>query len=199
MDRPLIAAAGNALEVAAAMEVLEGGAGHPRLRRLTEVLGGEVLALGGLASSVEEGMAKIAAALDDGRACERFCAMVAAQGGPADFDVGWRRQLPRAEVVVPVPAPRDGIAGMVDGQALGMVVVGLGGGRRREGDGIDPRVGLSDLVAPGTRLDAGAPLAMVHAADLAAAERAVTAVLAAHAAARPAAEAPAPLLRGRVA
>jgi len=65
MDRPLGAAVGNALEVREAIDCLR-GEGPADLRAL-------VLALAGREDA--------AAALDDGRALERFTAMVEAQGG----------------------------------------------------------------------------------------------------------------------
>ncbi len=39
-------------------------------------------------------------------------------------------------------------------------------------DTIDHRVGLSDMVGPGQRVEKGDPLALLHAADLASADRA---------------------------
>ena len=60
-----------------------------------------------------------------------------------------------------------------------MAVVALGGGRRRAGDGVDARVGLSQIRPLGTRVVAGDPLLRLHAADAAQAEAAVQALLAA--------------------
>ena len=48
-------------------------------------------------------------------------------------------------------------------RALGLAVVGLGGGRRRTSDPIDPAVGLSDLCPVGEWVDRQRPLALVHA------------------------------------
>ena len=53
-------------------------------------------------------------------------------------------------------------------------------GRLREGDRVNPSVGLSDLAGIGEETGAGVPLAMVHAATEAAAEAAVAAVQAAY-------------------
>jgi thymidine phosphorylase len=46
-----------------------------------------------------------------------------------------------------------------------MAVVELGGGRRRPSDRIDHRVGLSDILPLGTKVEEGQPIAMVHAAS----------------------------------
>ncbi|WP_283177076.1 thymidine phosphorylase [Gemmobacter sp. 24YEA27] len=180
MDQPLATAAGNALEVIEVMETLTGTSVNSDLRLLTGDLGGEALALAGLASDAQAGAAKILAALDSGRAAEIFGRMVAAQGGPSDFVERWPDRLPSAPVVMEVPPPAGltdgGIITAIDGEALGHVVVALGGGRTREGARINPSVGLSDLAAPGEDVADGAPLAMVHASSIESAEAAVAAV-----------------------
>jgi thymidine phosphorylase len=67
----------------------------------------------------------------------------------------------------------------MDVRALGLAVVALGGGRTRPQDRIDPRVGLSGVLGLGARVEAGEPLAHVHAATEEAAQAAVRAVQAA--------------------
>jgi thymidine phosphorylase len=174
MDQVLGRHAGNALEVAEALAALQGRC-EPRLRAVTLALAGRLLHQGGLAGSPADGTLQVNRAWDGGQAAEHFARMVAALGGPADV---WRDAgLPRAPVVLPVPAPRCGWVSAMDTRALGLVVVGLGGGRRRGGDAIDPRVGLADVAALGTQLQAGAPMAWVHAASPDAAHTAVAAVL----------------------
>jgi thymidine phosphorylase len=79
-------------------------------------------------------------------------------------------------LIRPVPAPRHGYVADIDVRALGWAVVALGGGRARPGDAIDPRVGLSAVAGRGAALQAGEPLAWVHAADDAAADAAVAEV-----------------------
>jgi thymidine phosphorylase len=167
MSQPLAPAAGNALEVAAVMEAFADPAAHPALVEVTAALGGEALALAGLAADADAGVAAIRGALTDGRAAERWGAMVAAQGGPGDFLTRWRDHLPVAPVVRPFAAQGAGVLAAVDGRALGHAVIALGGGRRVETDRIDPSVGLSVIARIGTRLAAGEPLCLIHAADAA--------------------------------
>jgi thymidine phosphorylase len=58
-----------------------------------------------------------------------------------------------------------------------MVVVELGGGRRHEAEGVDHAVGLSEIAAPGERVGRDdRPLAIVHARDAGAAQRAAAAL-----------------------
>jgi len=60
---------------------------------------------------------------------------------------------------------------------VGLVVVALGGGRRHEAEGIDHAVGLSEIAAPGERVGPDdRPLAVVHARDPDAAQRAAAAL-----------------------
>ena len=181
MDSPLMADAGNALEVAAAMRLLTGQAseGELRLLRLTEALGGRALVLGGLAENDGAGRHMIAEAMASGAAADRFAAMVAAQGGPRDFARTWAQDLPHAPVTRAVPAPEAGVLAAIDTRALGFAVVALGAGRMREGDVVDHRVGLSGIAAIGTPLAVGDPLAVIHAADDASAARAAAAITAA--------------------
>ncbi|MBC2834118.1 thymidine phosphorylase [Paragemmobacter straminiformis] len=180
MSQPLATAAGNALEVIEVMETLTGTSINAALWDLTAALGGEALALGGLAADAEDGAGRIIDALESGQAAEYFGRMVAAQGGPADFVDRWPDRLPSAPVMREVDCESDGFVVAIDGRALGEAVVHLGGGRLREGDRVNPSVGLSDLAGLGEGVARGVPLCMVHAADEAAADRAVAAVRAAY-------------------
>ncbi|PTW49530.1 thymidine phosphorylase [Rhodovulum kholense] len=165
MSQPLVGAAGNALEVIEVMETLTGTGVTPALWDLTCALGGEVLALGGLADDAADGALRIARALESGEAALKFGEMVAELGGPADFVERWPDRLPAAPVLCEVTAPEGGIVQAIDGEALGLAVVALGGGRRREGDRINPAVGLAEMAALGDRIAPGEPLAIVHAAS----------------------------------
>lgn len=180
MDQPLATAAGNALEVIEVMETLTGSSVNAALWDLTCALGGEALALGGLAADAEDGAGRIEQVLESGAAAEFFGKMVALQGGPADFVDRWPDRLPSAPVTREVLSLDDGYIARIDGEALGLAVVHLGGGRLREGDRVNPSVGLSDLIGLGEEIGAGVPLAMVHAATEDAAEAAVRAVRAAY-------------------
>ncbi len=179
MSQPLAAAAGNALEVAEVLETLTGTSVNAALWDLTVALGGEALALGGLAADAEDGEHRITEALETGRAAEVFGEMVAALGGPVDFVERWPDRLPAAPVMRPLTPPRRGFVTAIDGEALGLAVVALGGGRQREGDRINPSVGLADIAGIGEHVSPDLPLAMVHAASEADADRVQAALLAA--------------------
>jgi thymidine phosphorylase len=124
--------------------------------------------------------------------------MVAAQGGPADFVDRWPDRLPSAPVQREVPCPRDGYVVAIDGFQIGQAVVHLGGGRLRDGDRVNPSVGLADLAGIGEEIARGLPLAILHAATEADADAAVHAVQAAFTMGDTAPDEP-PLIHGRIA
>ena len=176
MSQPLLPSLGNALEVADIVSILRGEASGP-LVEVAFTLGSELLVMAGAAESEAAANLRLARAMDTGRAAECFAQMVGAQGGPSSLIERPESHLPHAPVQHPVPAPRDGFVAGWDGTALGHAVVALGGGRKVESDEIDPSVGFSHVAPVGTEVEAGAPLAFVHAASENAAEVAIGALL----------------------
>ncbi|HET7426181.1 MAG TPA: thymidine phosphorylase, partial [Gemmatimonadales bacterium] len=144
MDRVLGRTAGNAVEVREAIDHLTGARTDDRLRSVTLALCEELLRLGGI-----EG-ADPAQALDSGAAAERFERMVSELGGPSDI-LG-RDHLPHAPVTIEAFPDEAGVLERVDVRAVGVAIIGLGGGRARETDEIDHAVGLTEVAAPGERV-----------------------------------------------
>ena len=180
MNESLASAAGNAVEMQNAVDFLKGTSIDSRLWDVTVAQGGELLATGGIAESAQEGCDLMRAAFESGRAAEKFAEMVTALGGPADFMEKSELYLAKAPVIAPVYAKEPGIVTGVDARAIGVAVVELGGGRRIAADVIDPSVGFTELAGIGHRVDADAPLAIVHAATEDAARRATEALNAAY-------------------
>jgi thymidine phosphorylase len=163
MDRPLADAAGNALEVAYAVDYLTGARREPRMHEVTVALAVEMLRSGKLARTERAAHTMVQRALDSGEATERFARMVAALGGPKRFvDDPWQH-MERAPLQVPVVPDRAGVITRVDTRAVGMAVVALGGGRTRPQDPVDHAVGLTRLAGPGDHVGPDRPLAIVHA------------------------------------
>jgi thymidine phosphorylase len=177
MNEVLGRTAGNAVEVRESIDHLTGAASDPRLREVTLALSAELLRLGGL--HPDDGSARAAAerALDDGAAAERFAAMVVELGGPADLLERPDDHLPSAPIKLAAEPAEAGTVSAVDVRAVGLAVVGLGGGRMRETDEIDHAVGLTDVAAIGEQVGPGGkPLALVHARTEEDARRAATAL-----------------------
>ncbi|WP_293603306.1 hypothetical protein [Polaromonas sp. UBA4122] len=74
-------------------------------------------------------------------------------------------------------ASHSGWVGAMATRDIGLLIIELGGGRRRASDTVDPRVGFTQFVQVGQRVEAGDLLAVVHAADANAAENASQALL----------------------
>jgi thymidine phosphorylase len=178
MSQPLVPSLGNALEVAEVMRILT-GKGRGPIVDVAAALGGVLLANSGLARDVQEGADAIVHAIRKGYAVERLGRMLSALGGPVGFVENWARFLPEATVIREVSAPQSGYVAKIDGEALGLAVVGLGGGRVVERDLVNPAVGLSDVVRLGVKVSKGQTLGVVHAARSDQAEQAERAVLAA--------------------
>jgi pyrimidine-nucleoside phosphorylase len=161
MSQPIGRFVGNAVEVAESIEILR-GRGPADTRALTIALGAEMLVIGQVAADAAEGSVRIARALDDGSALERFQKVVEAQGGDPRVCDTPETVLPQVPGRKDVVAPRGGTLASVDAQAVGTAVVILGGGRRRTEDKVDPAVGIEVLARIGDRVERGQPLARIH-------------------------------------
>jgi thymidine phosphorylase len=179
MDRVLGHDVGNALEVREAIDFLTGRRREPRLHAVTAALTSELLVLGGVAADPGEAAGLVERALISGAAADRFARMVAALGGPYDLVERPESSLPQAPVRVPVFPEGAGVVTRVDARMVGLAVVGLGGGRQRAEDEVDPAVGLASVRGPGDAVGPGQPLGVVHARTRAEAEEAAAALRAA--------------------
>ncbi|QND21873.1 thymidine phosphorylase [Rhizobium leguminosarum bv. viciae] len=171
MNQPLADSAGNAVEMRNCLDFLAGRKKDTRLETVVLAFAAEMLVKSGIAASSDEAETMARRALSSGKAAEVFARMVSMLGGPADLIENPDRYLARAPVEKPVPAARSGWLAACDARGIGVSVIDLGGGRRHPADRIDHRVGFSELLPLGTRVTAGEPIALVHAADEAAAER----------------------------
>jgi thymidine phosphorylase len=163
MSEVLGETAGNALEIGEAIDYLTGARREARLHAVTSALAAEMLLLGGLAGDAAAARARVDAVLANGAAAERFARMVALLGGPADLVERRERHLPAAPVIVALPPARPGFVAAIDVRRVGLVIVALGGGRRRLGDHIDHAVGLAGVAGIGAAVGQERPLAIIHA------------------------------------
>ncbi len=163
MNQPLASTAGNALEVANAVDFLTGTARDTRLETVTLALAGEMLAIGGIAETRDAGLSTAREMLESGAAAEVFGRMVTALGGPADFVQDHGKYLATAKITRSVAAPTSGHVAAIQSRDIGLAVVELGGGRRRADDVINPAVGITGLVDLGEPVAAGDALCLIHA------------------------------------
>jgi pyrimidine-nucleoside phosphorylase len=168
MNQPLGAAVGNTVEVLEALDMLR-GSGPADARDLTLTLVGEMLVLGKLAKSRDEGIEKAQEKLDDGSALRIFRQLVEMHDGDASVvdkcTLGWRgsaanckQSLDLSKAVAgpmklasqthEVYAHKAGVLRSINTRGVGMAGVALGGGRKESSDDIDHGVGIivhSDL------------------------------------------------------
>ncbi|MET3584483.1 thymidine phosphorylase [Pseudorhizobium tarimense] len=165
MNQPLADAAGNALEIRNCLEFLSGRKKDTRLHDVVMALAAEMLLQADVAADQQDASARAHAALDSGKAMERFSRMVSLLGGPPDLAENPDRHLRKAPVVLPVLAAADGWLSGCDTRDLGLAVVKIGGGRKRPSDDIDRAVGINQILPLGSRVSRGEPIAFVHAND----------------------------------
>lgn len=149
MDTPLGYAAGNAIEVAEALEVLSGG-GPEDVVELTVALAQEMLRLAGKPD------VDVGAALADGRAMDRWREMISAQGGDPDAP------LPVARHQETLRADTSGYVTRLDAMSVGVAAWRLGAGRSRQGEQVQAGAGIIMHAKPGEKVSAGDPLFTLH-------------------------------------
>lgn len=159
MSTPLGLKVGNALEVEESVDVLAGG-GPADVVELTVALATEMLNLAGV-NDVD-----VAAALKDGRAMDKWRAMISAQGGDPDA------KLPVAKETQTVVAESDGVISELDALAVGLASWRLGAGRARKEDPVQFGAGVTLHAQLGDTVKKGAPLYTLHTDEPARFERA---------------------------
>ena len=149
MSTPLGLKVGNALEVEESVDVLAGG-GPSDVIEITVALATEMLNLGGVKD------VDVAAALKDGRAMDKWRAMISAQGGDPDA------KLPVAKETQTVVAEADGVISELDALAVGLASWRLGAGRARKEDPVQFGAGVTLHAQLGDTVKKGAPLYTLH-------------------------------------
>ena len=163
MDQPLGMAVGNALEVKEAIATLR-GEGPKDFTELCMVLGSQMLMAGGKALSVEQARAALTKVIEDGSALRKLSEFVEAQGGDPKA-VTDPSLLPKASMVVPVCADRDGFVGRIACEDVGICSLLLGGGRETKESKIDLSVGILLEKKKGDAVKKGDVLGYLHAND----------------------------------
>jgi thymidine phosphorylase len=168
MDVPLGRTAGNALEVAEAVDVLRGG-GPPDVVEVTVELARLMIDLAAADAAPGHGPVGVrdpAVVLARGEAYPVWRAMVAAQGGDPDAE------LPRASTIETVTAPASGYLTRLDARGVGIAAWRLGAGRARKEDAVSAGAGVRWFAGLGDRVEVGHPLLELHTDDPATLDRA---------------------------
>jgi thymidine phosphorylase len=149
MSTPLGLKVGNALEVEESVEVLAGG-GPKDVIDLTVLLAEEMLRLAGIEGE------DVSAALNDGRAMDKWHAMIQAQGGDS------HAPLPKAKHEHVVTATESGTLEQLDALSVGIASWRLGAGRATKDDIVAPGAGIVLHKQQGDTVVAGEPLLTLY-------------------------------------
>jgi thymidine phosphorylase len=134
-----------------------------------------MLALGGAERDFASGRKRLEQLLVSGKALDKFRELVHNQGGDARL-VDRPELLPTAKIQQEVESQKSGWITEIDTAGIGKAAQILGAGRSKKGESIDLAVGLEVLAKPGEWIEAGQPLAVIHANSAAKAEVAREAV-----------------------
>jgi thymidine phosphorylase len=129
---------------------------------VTYALGEQMLMLAGAAKTQADARRQLERSISGGAALTKFRELVARQGGDAAV-VDEPSRMPRAKLRAPIAAAHSGFVREVDAMGAALAALRLGAGRSKTEDAIDHAVGISELVKIGERVEAGAPLAVIHA------------------------------------
>ena len=160
MSTPLGRKIGNSLEVEESVEVLAGG-GPKDVVDLTVLLAEEMLKLAGKPDQ------DVRAALNDGRAMDKWNAMISAQGGDP------KAELPKAKFEHVVTATETGVLSKLDALSVGIASWRLGAGRARKEDPVQFGAGIVLNKVQGESVTKGEPLLTLYTDDEARFERAM--------------------------
>ncbi len=163
MNQVLGTTAGNAVEVAEALNYLKGINVDPRLHQVTMELCQEILVNTHLSKSLEDARLKLQKALDSGKALEKFAHMIAALGGPKDFCEKPEKYLPQAKIIKPVFAKQKGFVTGMKTRDIGLSIIELKGGRITPEQKLDYATGYTHFCQIGDYVDDQTPLAVIHA------------------------------------
>lgn len=160
MNQPLGEMAGNSLEIIESIETLKGG-GPADLREVTLTLSARMLMLGGIVSTMQEGMEVLNRKIQDGSALEKFREMVEAQKGDPrvvdDYSL-----LPGGREKLEFVAERTGYIYSMDTEKIGIAILLTGAGRERVEDKIDYGAGMRFFKKLGDKVERGEPLCLIQ-------------------------------------
>ena len=152
MSQPLGRFAGNALEIKESIDALSGKI-EKDLLEVTASLVGLLFELT-KRGSFKEGKKKAEEVILSGKALDRFLRWIEYLGGNPEVKV--------AEKKILVKAPTSGYISNINGEALGYLIVELGGGRKSAGEKIDHSVGLGFLKKIGDYVERGEPVGEIY-------------------------------------
>lgn len=140
MSEPLGFAVGNNLEVKEAIASLKGN-GPEDLMELCYTAGSIMLVQSGIYKTTAEARVALKENVDNGKAFEKLCLMVEAQGGDVSY-IKDPSKFEMAKNIIPVVAKEEGYIKDIKALTIGVSSMKLGGGRETLEDTIDMSAGI---------------------------------------------------------
>ncbi len=157
MSKPLGRMVGNSLEIIEAIETLKGN-GPSDLTELVLSLAEKMLEL----AKIKNPHKLLEQNIKNGKALEKLKEMIKNQNGnPGVIDN--YSLLPLAKEITEVKSPMNGYIYEMDTEKIGMLLVELGGGRKKKEDTVDHGVGFEFLKKTGDKVKKGETIVKIYA------------------------------------
>lgn len=154
MDEPLGLAVGNSVEVYEAIDILS-NKGHYSIREFCIELSAQLLLLGKIVTSIEDGRNMVTEKLENGEAYNKLKEMIQSQDG----DI---HEIPKSDFVLELNSDEEGYIYKINAQTVGEAAMLLGAGRENLEDKIDHSVGVVLTKKIGGKVKKGDVLAYLH-------------------------------------
>jgi pyrimidine-nucleoside phosphorylase len=128
---------------------------------VTHQLAGAMIYLGGKAASIELGIEQSKHIISEGKAWEKFLAIVKSQNGNTDFLIN-PNKYPKSKFQLDYSSRQTGWIKSIDAFVVGTLSVRLGAGRLKADDKIDFKSGIRFRVKVGNKIDKGSCLFKIY-------------------------------------
>lgn len=153
MNQPLGNAIGNWIEVKECIDAMH-GTGPDDIMKLSNLLSGTMIYLGGKADSIEEGIRISEQQIQNGEAFAKWLDIVEEQHGDTDL-IRNPEKYPETGHRFELKADQDGYINSMDSFEIGMASLELGAGRRTKEEHIDPAAGIMLKKKVGDKISKG--------------------------------------------
>ena len=161
MNQVLGKSAGHTLEILECANFLTNQEKDKRLETITYELTASILMMSQKLSK-EDALKKINNVMSKGQAAEKFEKMVHALGGPSDILSSHEKHLEINAIKNDIFSTKSGWVQKIKTRDLGLILIELGGGRKKVIDKINFNVGYNNVLRVGDKIDPTQPLLTVY-------------------------------------
>ena len=160
MSEPLGNKIGNWLEIEECIDAMQ-GKGPSDLMEIIHQLSGTMTYLGGKTKTIEQGIEKSQKMIESGKAWDKFIEIVREQNGDVTF-IESPGKYKKAKFSAEIKVDKTGYIQSLDALEIGLTSVGLGAGRQKAGDVIDPEAGIILYKKTGDAIESGETLIRIY-------------------------------------